>query len=96
MNIVTLLRVKYNFEVRLEKINNIFPDNEERSIIALINLIAIKCIWSAKLDNREPAFRHFENTIKMHYKMEQYISRTNDTVTQWQAKWNGLHSLRDT
>ena len=90
--IVDMLQREYNFCAHLQKINSLFPQKHERKIFQLINLIAIKCIWQARLDSKLPQLVHFVNALKSEYQIEKIASIMSETETNFEIKWEGLHS----
>ena len=74
---------------------SIFPDVSKRLIVGLINIIAMKCIWQARLVGREPDVRHFNNLLTMHYETEKVASKMGDSAEKWRTKWEGLHQTTE-
>ena len=91
--IQALLRHRHGIDVSHEQILRIFPENDERKIVGLIMIIAIQCIWLARLDERVPEEKHFESALKNHYRIEKHISKMNGTDDRWNVKWNGLCNM---
>ena len=50
-----------------------FPDEAERKVIGLVAILAIQCIWFARLDKTAPEARRFENALKNHYATEKLV-----------------------
>ena len=86
-----LLRGKYSFNISIDKISRIFPDNDNTAIVGLLSIMAIQCIWYARLDGVKPAVGLFEGRLKNQYRIEKYIAKVNNTEDKWRERWDGLH-----
>ena len=86
--IKSMLLQKYKFHITSEQINCVFPDDNERTVIGLISIIAIQCIWFSKLGQRELEVRRFESVLRSHYSIERYIGQMNNKYEQWHLKWD--------
>ena len=95
MSIVELLNTKYNFQVELNKISNIFPNNTERLIFGFINIVAVQCIWRSKLNKVEPNLRQFEDALITYYRIERLACILNNTYAEFSTKWEGFDLMLD-
>lgn len=90
-SIANMLHREYSFCVQPQKISSLLPQKGERQIFQLINLIAIKCIWQARLDSTQPQLVHFTNALRNEYQIEKMASALSETETNFDIKWEGLH-----
>ena len=69
-----------------------FPDDAERKVIGLVAVLAIQCIWFARLDKTAPEARRFESALKNHV-IDKYLSIINGSQDKWHTEWDGLHGM---